>query len=546
MVVDDDLEMRRLVSHILQLEGYRVTQAASGANALELVQREVPDLVVLDIMMPNIDGYEVLERLRSDSRLTALPVIFLSALGDATSIERGRKLGVDHYLVKPFAQKQLLSTVSGTLRRYAELRRAWTKQRPAAQPAAPADFVPTGVGPVDDQVGGLSRGHVYLALGRVGAAKSVLAIQFLHAGLDRGEGAVLITTDRLETVLYVASSVGLDLRPHMRSGRLVVLGLADRFEYLLETREDIAGVLAEVAAHAATCGATRIAVVSILTVLCSTPRLPLSAPVMTDLVSGLERTGATTLLVSDEPVTHQEELAAAYLKRTAFGTIVLDKGPGGSALGVVRLERMLGTATEPRAQAFRVAHGVGLVSADPAAEPDVYDKLAELRHRIELEAASAEEGRAGLVRLVAGGYRLGDAFALFLRECLAAALRVTEQCALLVVRFEMRGAGDAGAELSGEDLAGLLASQEILCWLHPAEIVILALGADAGHAALLEVRLRRRLHEIATRRDGRLAAFQATKAIYPHGGDTVEALLDAVGHELARADGDGASDHLVA
>src|ERR1051325_4849946 len=169
LVVDDSDEVRLLASRILEREGYQVTAVDSGVSALEQLQTFVPDLVVSDIMMPEVDGYRLLERMRDDARLLAVPVIFLSARGDATSLERGNRLGVEHYLVKPFTAKQLLAVVSGTLRRYAELRR----RRPTATGVgAVHDVESSGIAPLDEQVGGLARGRVYVAQG-AGSAKSV-------------------------------------------------------------------------------------------------------------------------------------------------------------------------------------------------------------------------------------------------------------------------------------------------------------------------------------------------------------------------------------
>src|ERR1051326_7173358 len=124
VVVDDTDSMRMLAARHLEREGYRVTALGSATEVLDFVRTEVPDLIVSDIMMPEMSGYDLLERLRTDPRLTAVPVIFVSALTDATNVERGQKLGVDHYLVKPYTSKQLLAVVGGTLRRYAELRNA--------------------------------------------------------------------------------------------------------------------------------------------------------------------------------------------------------------------------------------------------------------------------------------------------------------------------------------------------------------------------------------------------------------------------------------
>ncbi len=547
LVVDDSDEVRLLASRILEREGYQVTAADSGVSALEILQTFVPDLVVSDIMMPEVDGYRLLERLRDDPRVLAVPVIFLSALGDATSLERGNRLGVEHYLVKPFTAKQLLAVVSGTLRRYAELRRVQViKQQASPEGPRPLDFEPTGIAPLDDQVGGLCRGRVYLGQGAGGGAKGVFAVQFLHRCLERGEGAVLVTTDRVDTVLYVGSSVGLDLRPHVRSGKLVVVGLAERFEYALETRNDVVALAAEIASYAAECAATRIVINSIQTILCSAPRLVLSAPLMSDLVDGLERTGATTLVLSDDPVTPQEELANAYLKRSSFGTIMLAADPNGRATGMLRLERMHGVSGETPGQPFRVAFGTGLVTVDPAATPHVYDELEELRRHIAVEMASAEDDVSGLMTTVGGGLRLRDPFVLFLRDCVAAALKATERCALLVARFGFEPNADVVAggvvTLAPPDFPDVLAGQEILCWLNPSEVAVVALGAGTEDAAALAERLQAWLARRGREAGQTLATFRVATASYPADGSTIDDLLESLGRALGRADEAGAAE----
>ncbi len=551
LVVDDSDEVRLLAARILEREGYQVTVADSGASALTVVQTAVPDLVVSDIMMPEVDGYQLLERLRADPRLAPVPVIFLSALGDATSLERGNRLGVEHYLVKPFTAKQLLSVVSGTLRRYAELRRvqAIRDTTGGGSHSRPLDCEATGVGPIDDQVGGLCRGRVYVGQGGVGGGQGILAVQFLQRALERGEGAVLVTTDRVDTVLYVAGSVGLDLRPHVRSEKLMIVGLAERFEYALESRNDVVALAAEIAGYASECRATRVVINSILTILCSAPRLALSAPLMMDLVDGLQRTGATTLLLADDPVTPQEELASAYLRRAAFGTLMLSRETQGRGSGVLRLERMHGVTAEPEGRHFRVAFGTGLVTVDPAATPHVYDELEELRRRIALEIAAADDETTALVRMANGGLRLRDPFALFLRECVGAALKVTERCALVVARFAAAPGAtrpDEGRSLDVQDFAAVLAGQEILCWLSSSELAVVALGADADDARALGARLGRWLATHLGRGGEMLGDFRVATAAYPADGDTIDGLLASLGRALAGAGETETTEHVSA
>lgn len=549
LVVDDSDEVRLLAARILEREGYQVTAADSGVSALKFLATTVPDLVVSDIMMPEVDGYRLLERLRADARLVAVPVIFLSALGDATSLERGNRLGVEHYLVKPFTAKQLLAVVSGTLRRQAELRRAHqSRSAVASRPAPrPLDVEATGIGPIDDQGGGLCRGRVYLGQGGVGGGKGVLGVQFLHRALERGEGAVLVTTDRVDTVLYVGSSVGLDLQPHIRSGKLIVVGLAERFEYALETRNDVVALAAEVAAYAAECAATRIVVNSILTMLCSAPRLALSAALATDLVGGLERSGATTLLLADDPVTPEEELATVYLKRTCAGTIVLSRETRGRGSGVLKLEVAHGPATDDDAgRAFRVTYGTGLVTVDPGATPHVYEELDELRRQGALEMAGADGEASGLASVMGGGYRLRDSFALLLRDCLTTALKATERCALVVARFSFAtpdgGLVDpASAVPSPREMERALAGQEILCWLQPGEVAVVALGADGADGEALAARLREWVAALGESSGHVLQAFHAAAGAYPADGGTIDALLEGIGRTLARGEGTAAT-----
>jgi CheY-like chemotaxis protein/KaiC/GvpD/RAD55 family RecA-like ATPase len=545
LVVDDDAVLRTLIVRTLQVEGYRVRAAASVAGALRAVEGGVPDLVVSDVMMPDVTGYELLEQLRGDPASAAVPVIFLSALGDATSVDRGRRLGVDHYLVKPFTPQQLLAAVSGTLRRYAELRQAQVIVRPGATTAvaAPRGFEPIGVGPVDEQVGGLSRGRVYLVAGDFGAAKTLLGLQFLHAALARGERAVLVTVERLDTLLYAGASAGLALRDHVRDGSLAVFALAPGFERLLETRDDLVALTAEIAAHVRDAGAARLVVGSTLTMLCSTPRLTASAPLMGELVGGLEAAGVTTLLVADEPVTHQEQLTEAYLRRTVFGTLVVGKDGSGTGRGVLQLDGMVGVTTTPEARPFRIVHGLGLATANLGAEPDLYDRLAQLRERAELALARGDGAGGAVVACRERRWRLRDPVVLHVRECMRIALQTTEQWGFLLVRFAF-DVPDGGRRptLAPADVDGLLSGQEVLCWVQASDLAVLVLGGGRPAPATLQDRLVGRLRDVARVHDGRLAACEAVAVTCPEDGETADALLASLqerltgGGERARAD----------
>lgn len=114
LVVDDDAPSVKMISFLLREEGYEVVSADNGASALELIEQEPPDLVVLDVMMPHMDGFEVCRRIRQKMDV---PIIFLSAKGETADKVAGLQLGGDDYLAKPFEPAELLARVKAVLRR---------------------------------------------------------------------------------------------------------------------------------------------------------------------------------------------------------------------------------------------------------------------------------------------------------------------------------------------------------------------------------------------------------------------------------------------
>jgi DNA-binding response OmpR family regulator len=114
LVVDDEPRMRRFVRMNLDLEGYEVLEAENGLVALQKVRDDMPDLVLLDVAMPEMDGFETLERLRE---VSAVPVIMLTVKNDEADRIRGLDLGADDYVTKPFSPRELLSRIRAVLRR---------------------------------------------------------------------------------------------------------------------------------------------------------------------------------------------------------------------------------------------------------------------------------------------------------------------------------------------------------------------------------------------------------------------------------------------
>jgi len=112
LVVDDDADTRRIVSTLLLARGYQVRLAGDGRAAIESIREQRPDLVLLDIMMPGLDGIQVLEVIRADPRTTSLPVILLTAKSGDPDILEGYHLGAQYYVTKPFTSRQLLYAIS--------------------------------------------------------------------------------------------------------------------------------------------------------------------------------------------------------------------------------------------------------------------------------------------------------------------------------------------------------------------------------------------------------------------------------------------------
>jgi two-component system, OmpR family, alkaline phosphatase synthesis response regulator PhoP len=117
LVVDDDQEIVRLLKSYLSQEGLTVFTALDGAEALHVVRRERPDLVVLDLMLPGRDGWEVTRRMRADEQLASIPILMLTARVDDADKIRGLELGADDYVTKPFNPKEVVARVRAILRR---------------------------------------------------------------------------------------------------------------------------------------------------------------------------------------------------------------------------------------------------------------------------------------------------------------------------------------------------------------------------------------------------------------------------------------------
>lgn len=111
LVVDDDEHILRSLSQYLELEDFNVVSASSGPEALKLFQQERPDLLVLDVMMPGMDGFQVLETLRKNPETASVPVLMLTARDQHNDILKGYQMGATSYLVKPFNLDELVDAI---------------------------------------------------------------------------------------------------------------------------------------------------------------------------------------------------------------------------------------------------------------------------------------------------------------------------------------------------------------------------------------------------------------------------------------------------
>ena len=117
LVIEDEPEMRRNLLTILKLEKFLATGAENGSAGLAAVKRDPPDLILCDVMMPELDGHGVLDALRKDEATAAIPFIFLTAKGEKDDLRSGMNLGADDYLTKPVARLDLLEAINARLRR---------------------------------------------------------------------------------------------------------------------------------------------------------------------------------------------------------------------------------------------------------------------------------------------------------------------------------------------------------------------------------------------------------------------------------------------
>jgi CheY-like chemotaxis protein len=124
LIAEDERDIRELVSFSLQFGGFTVVQAANGAEAVEYAQKEMPDLILMDVRMPKMTGYEACRQMKTMESLRDIPVVFLSAKGQESEIQTGMEVGAEEYILKPFAPDELVKQVQAVLDRVMKRRQA--------------------------------------------------------------------------------------------------------------------------------------------------------------------------------------------------------------------------------------------------------------------------------------------------------------------------------------------------------------------------------------------------------------------------------------
>ena len=121
LLIDDDPNLILLVKDYLEFRGYEVITAEHGQQALDVLQKDTPDMIICDVMMPQMDGYSLVEHVRKDPRTSWIPVLFLSAKGQSQDRVKGLNTGADVYMVKPFEPEELVAQVESSLKQASRL-----------------------------------------------------------------------------------------------------------------------------------------------------------------------------------------------------------------------------------------------------------------------------------------------------------------------------------------------------------------------------------------------------------------------------------------
>jgi DNA-binding NarL/FixJ family response regulator len=199
LIIEDQPDMRENIVTILEMEGHTVLVAGDGREGLALAREEKPDLILCDVMMPRMDGHQVLQRLRQDGTIAGTPFIFLTARGEKRDLREGMNLGADDYLTKPVCAEDLLGTITARLEREQKRRNGFTPDFSSSTPLEKK----LGLTPREAEV------LLWLAQGKsnpeiasiVGSAENTVRVHLSHIfeklGADNRHAAMLAALEAL-------------------------------------------------------------------------------------------------------------------------------------------------------------------------------------------------------------------------------------------------------------------------------------------------------------------------------------------------------------
>jgi DNA-binding response OmpR family regulator len=118
LIAEDEKDIRDLISFTLRFAGHDVLSTTNGEDALQAALKEIPDLILLDVRMPRMNGYEACKKIKSNESIQHIPVVFLSAKGQESEVETGLEAGAEEYILKPFSPEQLTAQVTNTLAKH--------------------------------------------------------------------------------------------------------------------------------------------------------------------------------------------------------------------------------------------------------------------------------------------------------------------------------------------------------------------------------------------------------------------------------------------
>jgi diguanylate cyclase (GGDEF)-like protein len=219
LVVDDDPFIARLLEIELKAAGYEVRVANDGRQALDMAREDCPDLVLADVMMPNMDGFELTRQLRQDNRTASVSVIMLTARGLSADKLEGFSVGADDYIVKPFDTPELLARIRGVLRRAKEMRQQ-----------SPLTGLPGNVR-IEDEIEGRVRSGASFAV--LYADLDHFKAYNDHYGFMRGDQAIQVTAGLIQQVAFEVGAPGTFVG-HVGGDDFVVVCTAEEAEALAE------------------------------------------------------------------------------------------------------------------------------------------------------------------------------------------------------------------------------------------------------------------------------------------------------------------------